>query len=221
MFKPFPPLRSVLPTAAAALSLVAGAHLSFAQSTSTGLQGPAVIGAVRATSVKPYDFSGRVFDLDSASTGFGTGTLLRRHVALTAGHVVYDPVTGFTTSTTFTRGLYDFTSLSSAQVSSVQALAGYQAVVDLEGNTSNDAFQLDQGIVLLATPSIDEDWAVFSFNPTLLTNPAYGTFVLGYPGASFNGSNWPTSSLRSLTSRSATRRRPAPTKTTATPSREA
>ena len=185
MSKVFPSLRSALPAAALACALLAGVHSSSAQSGAT-VQEPAAIGAERATSIKPYDFSGRVFDL-APNVGVGSGTLVHRHTVLTAGHVVYDPVSGFETDVTFSRGLYGSFTLSKAQVFTVQALSGYQSVADTEGNSTLDAFALDQGLLLLVQPSIDEDWANFTFDPTLLSNSAYATFVLGYPAETFDG----------------------------------
>ena len=183
MINPYPSLRSALPAALAALSLVAGVHSSCAQSSS--LAEPQALGLPH-TQLPPYNFTGRVFDLGD-SIGFGSGSLLRRQTVLTAGHVVFDPTTGFSTATTFTRALYEDYSLSKSSVTSVSALSGYTAVVGLEGNATEDAFQLDQGILLLGTAPVDENWATFTYDPTLLTAANAQTFVLGYPGVTFDG----------------------------------
>ena len=181
---PFKSLRSAVPATLLALSLGVGAASVSAQSSS--VQVPYALGLTLAQK-QPYNFTGRVFDLGDA-IGIGSGTLIRRHTVLTAGHVVYDPTAGFTTSTTFTRDLYETYSLQKQQTIQVGVLSGYQSAVDTVGNTSSTAFQLDQGYLLLGSAPVDENFAAFSSNPALLTNNAVNpTFVLGYPGQTFDG----------------------------------
>ena len=176
-------LRSAVSTTLVALSLATGAASVSAQSSS--VQVPFALGITLAQK-QPYNFTGRVFDLGDA-VGFGSGTLIRRHTVLTAGHVVYDPTAGFTTATTFTRDLYETYSLQKQQTIQVATLSGYQSAVDTLGNTSSTAFQLDQGYLLLGSAPVDEDFATISSNPALLTSTANPTFVLGYPGETFDG----------------------------------
>ncbi len=176
-------LRSALPAALVALSLAAGAHTSSGQSTT--IQRAHDLG-LTLTQKTPYNFTGRIFDFDAV--GFGSGTLLRRHTVLTAGHVVYDPLLGFTTNTTFTRALYENYSLSKDPVTKAAALAGYQSAVNLTGtNNTNSAFAQDQGYLLLNDAPVDENWANFIANPALLTSSTTQFVVLGYPGVTFDG----------------------------------
>ena len=174
-------LRPVLPAVLTAFSLAA------TTSAQTTIQGLHDIGLEHAQS-KPYNFTGRVFDI--ANVAFGSGTLLRRHTVQTAGHVVFDPATGFLTYASFTRALYEDYSLSINQVVSAQALSGYQAAAINEvTDTSNTAFleasSFDMGLVLLADAPVDDDWADYTSTPSLLSTAP--TFVLGYPGVSFDG----------------------------------
>ena len=134
----------------------------------------------------PYDFLGRVFDLDFIA--FGSGSLLRRHTVLTAGHVVYDPTLGFTANTSFTRALYEDYQLSASQVIAVEALSGYQAdVLSSKGNANLTAFRNDQGLLVLHDAPVDDNWATYVTTPSLLSSSASKFFVLGYPGVTFDG----------------------------------
>ena len=147
---------------------------------------PFKTGLTRVQTKYPFKFVGRVFDLDFIA--FGSGTLLRRHTVLTAGHVLYDPTLGFTAETSFTRALYGNYQFQSSQVIKVATLGGYQSAVDTSGsNTSTASFQQDQGYVLLGSAPYDENWANFTATPSLLTNPANQFFILGYPGVGFDG----------------------------------
>ena len=187
MLKPFSSLRSALPVAVAALSFTVGVSQSFAQSGVT-LQAPAPIGQPHA-SVTPYNFTGRVFNV---AESLGSGTLLRRQTVLTAGHVVYAPTTGFVASTTFERGLYENFVVSRTPVTGVQVLAGFQqartadaALGISDEEESLPSFALDQGLLLLHDAPVDENWGNFTYNPAYLST--YPTFILGYPGVTFDG----------------------------------
>ena len=71
------------------------------------------------------------------------------------------------------------------QVIAVAALSGYQTDVMTDGNTSLTAFADDMGYVLLHDAPVDENWANFVTTPTLLASSP--TFILGYPGVTFDG----------------------------------
>ena len=87
---------------------------------------------------------------------------------------------------TFTRALYEDFQLSQSQVIAAAALGGYQSVVDASGdNDTLDAYSLDMGYLLLHDAPVDDDWANFVVQPSLLTSAP--TFVLGYPGETFDG----------------------------------
>ncbi len=170
-------LYPVLSAALLALSLAATPQGALAQTT---IQGAYPIGLDHA-SVEPYNFTGRVFDLDNIA--FGSGTLIRRHTILTAGHVVFDPTNGFISNATFTRGLYEDYSFDKNQVVKVDALTGYTAAVASSGsNSSNEAFSRDMGYVLVMDAPRDGTWGVFQDDPTVLANTANQFFILGYPG---------------------------------------
>lgn len=170
-------LAPALSAAVLALSLTAAPQAARAQSA---VQGSFPIGLAHAKS-EPYNFTGRVFDLDSIA--FGSGTLLRRHTVLTAGHVVYDPGSGFISNVTFTRGLYETYSFDKNQVVKVDALGGYQAAVTSSGsNASLVAFDRDLAYVLVMDPPRDGTWGVYRADPTALEDASNQFFVLGYPG---------------------------------------
>ena len=174
----FRSLRPALPAALIALSLAAGARQSAADAT---IQGLYPIGQTHAEA-KPYSFTGRVFDVELV--GFGSGTLLRRHTVQTAGHVAFDPTTGFITYGSYTRALYGSVSLSVDQIIAAQALSGYQASVAAVAPFLTQS-SFDLGLVLVKQAPVDEDWSNYASTPSLLSTAP--TFVLGYPGVTFDG----------------------------------
>ena len=175
-------LRSVLP-AAVALSLAAAPRAARAQTT---LDTSYAIGLDHA-SVEPYNFTGRVFVLDDAAIGFGSGTLIRRHTVLTAGHVVYDTTNGFIVNATFSRGLYEDFTYQKSQVVAAMALGGYTAAATTYTEDSINAFAFDMGVVLLNDPPRDGNWGSYIVDPSVLADSSNQFFQLGYPGVSFDG----------------------------------
>ena len=182
-------IRSLRPTLPAALLAVTSlltfpSRQAHAQAA-TVIQHPYPIGLDHDMAT-PYNFTGRVFDNENFA--FGSGTLIRRHTILTAGHVVYDPTTGFTNGITFSRALYGTYSLSKSQASAVDVLTGYQAAATTAGagNESLASGARDLGYVLTNDAPIDDDWGNYLALPSALTDNS-GRFVLGYPGVSFNG----------------------------------
>ena len=163
-----------------ALSLTAAPRVSVAQTT---LDTAYAIGLLHAQTA-PYNFTGRVFDLDEI--GIASGTLIRRQTVLTAGHVVFNPTTGFAVNTTFTRGLYENYSLSKSQAIKSEALSGYQAAAIIDPN-SLAAFANDMGLFLLANAPVDGGWGAYVVDPDLLSATTSEFFVLGYPGVTFDG----------------------------------
>ncbi len=178
VFNPFRSFRPVLLAAVIALSLLVGAHPASAQATIQGLN---PIGLPHAQA-EPYNFTGRVFDVENVA--FGSGTLLRRHTVQTAGHVAYDPTTGFLTYASFTRALYEDFSLSADQIIAAQALSGYQSEVT-QGASFLTQSSFDLGLVLVQTAPVGESWGNYAQTPSLLSTAP--TFVVGYPGVSFDG----------------------------------
>ncbi len=176
-------LRLVLP-AVLALSLTAAPRAARAQ---TSLDVSYAIGLDHAAT-EPYNFTGRIFVLDDAAIGFGSGTLIRRHVALTAGHVVFDTTNGFIVNATFSRGLYEDFTYQKYQIVSAQALAGYRAAVAAAGTEGSvTAFTEDMGVVLVSDPPIDKTWGNYIVDPSILASTSSQFFQLGYPGVSFDG----------------------------------
>lgn len=170
-----------MPAAALALSLAVAPRAAQAQTT---LAMSYAIGLDHA-SVAPYNFTGRIFDLDNV--GFGSGTLIRRHTVLTAGHVTYDTTTGFIANATFTRGLYEDFSYQKSQVIAVAALSGYTAAATADTEASIGAFTRDMGVVLVNDPPRDGDWGNYIVNPSVLSDTSNQFFQLGYPGVTFDG----------------------------------
>ena len=175
-------LRLALP-AALALSLTAAPRASRAQTT---LDTSFAIGLDHA-SVEPYNFTGRIFDLDDATIGFGSGTLIRRHTVLTAGHVVYDTTAGFIVNATFSRGLYEDFTYQKSQVAVAYALTGYTAAATANTEDSVTSFARDMGVVLISDPPIDKTWGNYVDDPSLLADTTSQFFQIGYPGVSFDG----------------------------------
>ena len=171
-----------------ALALLTGCALRDASAQSdTTVQTFYPIGLEHAMN-KPYNFTGRVFEFDDSGAAIASATLLRRHTALTAGHVVFDPTTGFAVNLSFSRGLYGNYVLSDQEVNAVNVLSGYQADADAAGSgvESIEAAARDLGYIVIDEPPVDSDWGVYDPDPTQLTNSA-GRFILGYPGVTFDG----------------------------------
>ncbi len=184
-------------SALAAVSLLLPAGPARAVTVAT----PFAIGLKHAKA-KPYNFTGRTFILSNTVLGFGSATAVRRHTALTAAHVVYDPLVGFLTRQTFNRGLYENYVFQRFPVNAVGALTGYSTLASDATTDFFDQSERDLGYLLYTTPPSDEDWADMIVDVASITNPfvstvgtALGTtpagtdglFVLGYPGVSFDG----------------------------------
>lgn len=174
-------LRPVLFTALLTLSLAAAPRAALAQ---TNIDTSYAIGLEHAMA-EPYNFTGRIFDLDLV--GFGSGTLIRRHTVLTAAHVVFDTTAGFIVNSTFTRGLYDNYSFSKSQVIKADALSGYVAAADASTEDSLAAFTRDMGYVLIMDAPPDGTWGSYLADPSTLADSSNQFFVLGYPGVTFDG----------------------------------
>jgi V8-like Glu-specific endopeptidase len=171
-------------------ALTAGALQTVTAQSGISLQSFYAIGLKHAES-HPYDFTGRLFVNDDAEVGEATGTLLRRHTVLTAGHVVFNSTEGFLTNLSFTRGLYGNSFVSVQQTNAVNVLAGYQAAVAANPEASTDVETIetaesDLGYAIVDAAPVDSDWGVYDADPTQLTNND-GRFILGYPGVTFDG----------------------------------
>jgi hypothetical protein len=198
VFTPSRSFRSPLSaTFLAALSLSVGLHDLSAQSD-TSLDPLRPLPKARVVE-EPFKFVGRLFEESGIS--FGSATLVRRHTALTAAHVVFNTTTGIAGNLTFTRALYDNDFLSQQSVTSVAVLSGYQtAVLDSGSAASLLSFSRDLAYVTFDTAPVDEDWSSFSTDAKLLTKnvvtqvndkdgkpvSGFGRLVLGYPGVTFD-----------------------------------
>jgi V8-like Glu-specific endopeptidase len=171
-------------------ALAAGAWQTAMAQSSITLQTFYAIGLQHAES-HPYSFTGRLFIDDDAEVGEGTGTLLRRHTVLTAGHVVFNSTEGFVTNLSFTRALYGNSFVSAQQTNAVDVLGGYQAAVAANPSASTDVetietAEFDLGYAIVDAAPVDSSWGVYDADPTQLTNND-GRFILGYPGVTFDG----------------------------------
>jgi V8-like Glu-specific endopeptidase len=167
--------------------LAAGALQQAAAQSGTTVETFYAIGLEHAQH-HPYNFTGRVFNFGDVAVYIGTGTLIRRHTVLTAGHIAFDPIAGFASNASFSRGLYGNYFLSDQQVNAVGVLAGYQAAAIAAGSgvESVASSELDLGYLIVTDPPVDEDWGVYDADPTQLTNNDQ-RFILGYPGSTFDG----------------------------------
>lgn len=188
MSNPSRPLRFAVLTVLALASSLGTSRLA-AQTTT--ISRPIDIGAkdsffAQHASLPPYNFTGRVFTFDDVFTSIGSATLVRRHTALTAGHVVYQAGGGFLSRSSFSRGLYKGYTFQKLQVVAVNALSGYAASAAVVGENSFESFGRDMGLLVMSTPPKDENWAVYTTSKTALTDNS-ARFVLGYPGVTFDG----------------------------------
>lgn len=140
---------------------------------------PSAITAAQATAL-PYRESGKLLVSFGSKFYFGTATYIHRYTGLTAGHLLYDPQAGFAATTSFMPGYYN-ESLGSQQIGYFAVLSGYQEAAGVDPDSSA-AFARDMGYFLLLSPAVNDEWAAFSADPTLLTT---GTdfLALGYAGA--------------------------------------
>jgi V8-like Glu-specific endopeptidase len=179
-----PRIKLIVPIAVLGLMTAGPWQQSSAQSD-TVVQTFYAIGLEHAQN-HPYNFTGRVFEFNDTEEEIASATLLRRHTALTAAHVVFDPTLGFSTNLSFSRGLYGNYSLSEQQVTAVNCLAGYQSTVVTYGEAAIEVDPYDLGYLVITDPPVDSDWGVYDADPTQLTNDA-PRFILGYPGETFDG----------------------------------
>ncbi len=132
----------------------------------------------------PYRESGKLTVRFGQDYYFGTATAIRRYTGLTAGHLLYDPKSGFAASTNFQQGLYN-DSPPTQEIGYFAVLSGYQteAAVDPDADA---AFARDMGYFVLLRPVPGNEWAAFSDDPSLLTTGG-DYLALGYAAESFPG----------------------------------
>ena len=132
----------------------------------------------------PYRDSGRLYLFQGGKPYIGTASYIRRYTGLTAGHILYSPKQGFTTTLHYEPALY-LTVNDSINVSSFAVLSGYQGAT-AGGDNTEEAFDQDMGYLVFSKPAPDNEWAVWSDNPAYLLGS--GPFLLlGYAAQSFEG----------------------------------
>lgn len=146
-------------------------------------QHPAEITVAQSTEL-PYRLTGRL-NVTFGDTGyFGTSTYIRRYTGVTAGHMLYDPDSGFGTDLYYEPALY-ILAKTEIPVGYFAVLGGYQAAAGVDPD-SDGAFAYDMGYVLFSRPAPNAEWADFGDNTNALT--AQSKFlVFGYAAENFKG----------------------------------
>jgi hypothetical protein len=146
---------------------------------------PEPIGRPTARSF-PYSMIGQLL-YASGSAGFlSTGTVINSRSVLTAGHVLYDPDTGWSTDMLFRRSTYGTTFLNQQYARRMFLLGGYQTVANDQGPDSQIAFAKDIGGLVFRRPLAGGSAAGWIVDPSLLTGPSYNV-ALGYGGETHSG----------------------------------
>src|SRR5581483_2966979 len=132
----------------------------------------------------PYSMIGQVEFYSGRSAYVGSGTVIKTHSVLTAGHVMWDPDYGWSTHMLFTRSLYSGSYISSQYARRKYILGGYSTNANYYGPDSVLAFANDMGAMVFRNTIADGAYAGWWANPTLLTSGG-GSKLLGY-GAEFH-----------------------------------
>lgn len=146
---------------------------------------PEPIGRATARSF-PYSMIGQLL-YASGSEGFlSTGTVINTSSVLTAGHVIYDSDTGWSTDMLFRRSTYGGTYLNQQYARRMYVLGGYQAAANDQGADSPVAFAKDLGGLVFRRAVGGGSAAGWIVDPSLLTGPSYNV-ALGYGGETHSG----------------------------------
>ena len=119
----------------------------------------------------------------------GSGTVIAPKSVLTAGHVLWDPQTGYSYNLKFTRALYDDNGLSQLYATGIYLFGGYATYAYTYGQNSIQAFAHDMGGMTFAAPLAGGAYVGWWQNPATLSNPAsYVDISLGYGAVYHDGS---------------------------------
>lgn len=116
---------------------------------------------------------------------YGSATFVRRHLALTAAHALFDAQTGWSTALNLDLASHRY----NGRVTNATLLAGYQEAATKAGdNATLDVLGRDLGVVFLQTPAPDNFWAEWAADPDALTDPGTDILAFGWhidaPGSS-------------------------------------
>lgn len=127
----------------------------------------------------PYTLVGQLFFAAGKTDYIGSGTVIRPTSILTAGHNLWDPVTGWSADLLFRRGAYGASVLSEQYGARIFMLSGYRGRAHNHGAEDVRTFSLDLGGVRFAKALAGGGSAGWSSRTSLLTGSAE-KIVVGY-----------------------------------------
>jgi hypothetical protein len=127
----------------------------------------------------PYNVSGQLWFSAGVTDYIASGTVIAASSILTAGHNLWDPMTGWSTDIEFRRGAYGREVLSQQYGNRILMLSGYRGRAHYYGVEDVRTFSLDMGGVRFANPLAGGGYAGWVAKPSLLTGSAY-KIALGY-----------------------------------------
>ena len=140
---------------------------------------PYAIGRGYTQGYAPFFFVGRISVAFGSDDYIGSGTVVKPKGVLTAGHMLWDRMTGWGTNLKFERGYYDGTRLTLLRPVHKYILAGYSQNVYAGGSETDLAFDRDTGVMNFSGLAAKGACAAYWSNRTLL-NGYYTTMSLGY-----------------------------------------
>lgn len=176
-------IMKLFPTRFAAVLLATAMFSVFQRDLSAqAISGPSPIGPT-LTRTLPYSFVGRLLVSFAGVPYQGSGTVVRPHSVLTAGHMLWDPDAGWATNLYFQRAYYYGSQLSVSRPNHKYILAGYSRYASVEGSDSDDAFTKDFGAMTFTGEPAKGRYLPYSVNLGYL-NGRHQTISVGY------GADW-------------------------------
>lgn len=134
----------------------------------------------------PYSMIGQLLYASGGEGFLSTGTVVNNASVLTAGHVLYDPNTGWSTDILFRRSTYGADYLNQKYARRMYLLGGYQAAANDRGPDSAAAFAKDIGGLVFRRAIAGGSAAGWIADTSLLTGSSYNV-ALGYGGETHSG----------------------------------
>ena len=146
---------------------------------------PAPVG-LNAAQKFPFSMIGQLSFFSGDSSYVGSGTVVQPRGVITAGHNLYDAVSGWSTDVVFNRGHYGDTNLSVRYPTRIYVLSAYQSFVVTYGGDSLRAFSRDTGGMIFKTRVAAGGYLGWNTDRTLLTGNVTRV-ALGYGAEAHSG----------------------------------
>ena len=155
------------------------------------------VGRSTTQAVAPYCYVGRILVTFGPDDYIGSGTVIKPHGALTAGHMLWDGTYGWGTNISLERGYFYGSRLTLLRPTHKYILAGYSQQVYANGVDSDQAFNRDMGALTFSGLAAKGASASYLANPHLLNGYTF-TMSLGYGAEIHDGEQLLTVSPNSI-----------------------